>query len=1083
VSQSWTILWGVGGRPVDVEWVRYGEAAAALRARLARVKGGDPLAPATVVVPSNAVGVATRRLLASGRAGAVCERGVGLAAVTFVTPYRLAELLGAARLAATGRRPVSTPVLAAALRSELAVRPGLFAPVAAHPATEAALVEAYRELREVPAAGLDALAAAGRRAADVVRLHRGTRARLRPGWYDEQDLMASAAEALGDASSGAARSLGAVVVHLPQRLPAATAWLLAVAMAASEGGAVVAGTTGVPAADAEVVAAVARLVPGAPGPPTFDPHAGTEPSRTRIVTASDADDETRAAVRAVVDAVHRGVPLGRIAVLHSGSDPYARLATEHLHAAGIRTNGPAVVPLAARVTGRLLLDLLALPEHGFRRQDVFAWLSSAPLRSEGRALPVVRWEGLSRSAGVVAGRADWDERLARLADDLDVRAAVADADPDGGTGIAEWRRADAVSARDLRAFVLALLDDLAAGAAAPRPWSVHAAWAGARLRALLGPPAERRAWPEAERKGAERTEAALDRLATLDDVEGPVGLEVFARTLALEFEADLGRVGRLGEGVLVAPVAMGVGLDVDLVVVLGLAEGSFPAPVRDDTLLPDLEREGAGGGLALRRQRVDRQHRQLLAVLAGGREHVLAVPRGDLRHSTERTPSRWVLDVASALAGRRCWAGDLEPATVPGLAPVASFAAGLRGPGAPATGQEHRLRRLLAAPVPSADALVEMGADPTLERAAMVVAARRSARFTAFDGNLAGLAVPSPVDRPTSTTRMERWARCPFDYLLTDVLGVEAAESPEDALAITALDRGTLVHEVLERFLAEVLRRPPEHQPAPDDAWTPADRARMAALGEEVCAELHARGVTGRALFWRRDRARILADLQRFLTADDTMRSTTRTRPVAAELDFGLGGLEAVPIALPDGRRVRFRGRADRIDRADDGSLHVLDYKTGRSEYYRGLSEEEPDERGRRLQLAIYGVAARVLAGHPAFTVLAEYWFVSSRGRFARIGYRVTDQVLVRVRDTLGAIVAGIEAGVFPARPAAGSTKPFVDCSACDPDGLGEGDLRRAWERKCLDPALAAYAALAEPIEGLDADVEASLVTEVLDAR
>lgn len=106
---------------VRVERVHYGRPAAeALRLTIAATKVDEALSPVTVVVPSNHVGVATRRLLASGRLGPVCGRGVGLVAVSFLTPYRMAELLGAARLAATGRRPVSTPVIAAALRVALA---------------------------------------------------------------------------------------------------------------------------------------------------------------------------------------------------------------------------------------------------------------------------------------------------------------------------------------------------------------------------------------------------------------------------------------------------------------------------------------------------------------------------------------------------------------------------------------------------------------------------------------------------------------------------------------------------------------------------------------------------------------------------------------------------------------------------------------------------------------------------------------------------------------------------------------------------------------------------------------------------
>ena len=106
---------------------------------------------------------------------------------------------------------------------------------------------------------------------------------------------------------------------------------------------------------------------------------------------------------------------------------------------------------------------------------------------------------------------------------------------------------------------------------------------------------------------------------------------------------------------------------------------------------------------------------------------------------------------------------------------------------------------------------------------------------------------------------------------------------------------------------------------------------------------------------------KILADLDRFLTEDDLMRRALHTRPIAAELGFGFAGeIDAVPLTLDDGRALRFRGKADRVDRADDGSLLVLDYKTGKSDNYRGLSDDDPDQAGSLLQLPVYGQAARL---------------------------------------------------------------------------------------------------------------------------
>jgi hypothetical protein len=247
----------------------------------------------------------------------------------------------------------------------------------------------------------------------------------------------------------------------------------------------------------------------------------------------------------------------------------------------------------------------------------------------------------------------------------------------------------------------------------------------------------------------------------------------------------------------------------------------------------------------------------------------------------------------------------------------------------------------------------------------------------------------------------------------------------------------------------------------------------MAEIGREVCDSYEARGLTGRPIFWRRDRARILADLQLFLDHDDRLRRAHRTRPVEAELAFGLRGavVDAVPFTLPDGRQLRFRGKADRLDVADDGTLHIVDYKTGSRSSYR-ITEVDPDDRGRRLQLAVYGVAARQHRGVPDAPVRADYWFVTSKGEFKPVGYPVTDAVLARVCTTLGTIVAGIEAGVFASHPTEVSSSTRIECAACDPDGLGTTELRRAWERKRFSPALAPYADLAEPLPEAEGEVE-----------
>lgn len=1063
-----------GGR-TSGRWVRYGsDATLALRDELARIKADEPLTPVTVVVDSNQVGVSTRRRLAQE---SICAAGRGLIGVTFVTPYRLAELLGAASLAAEGRRPVSVPVLGAAVRRALGAEPGAFGPVAQHAATESALVAAYRELRDLDDAALRVLAATGPRAAEVVRVHRATRSLLAEGWYDEEDLMDAAVGAVEAGRLPA--EVGAVIVHLPQRLSRHGAALLRAVGLATEL-CVLAGASGVAKADADVVRSV-QLLGGEHGhdlgaPPADPPLDGiVAPERTRLITASDADDEVRAAVRVVVDAVRAGTSLDRIAVLYAAPEPYGRLLQHHLEAAEVRTNGTATLPLAGRLAGRTLLGLLALPATGFRRQDVFAWLNGAPILREGRWAPVGAWERASRDAGVVAGIDDWRDLLTSRAEAELERAEriEAAAGGDGGDDETSWRaeraRTDANRALELRDFVLGLaarLDE----AAAPAPWSARARWAKRLLADVLGGASRRASWPDAERRAADRVELALDRLAVLDEVEGPVGLDVFTRALTIELEGDLGRAGRFGEGVLVGPVSMGVGVDLDLVLIVGMAEGTFPSTLRDDSLLPDEDREVVGGSLALRSGHTDRLHHQLLAVLGGADAQVLCIPKGDLRRSRERVPSRWALDVASHLAGETWWSNELLGGSAPWLTHLASFDDAIRRAEVPATDQEHRLRRLLALD-PRRRELRAAAAevDGVLAAGVEVVDERGSARLTRFDGNLAGLPVPSPVDAGTSASRLEAWAKCPHGYFVRHVLHIEPVEQPEDDLQITAIERGNLIHLALERFLQAAIDE--DRVPAVGASWTDDDRRALAAIGLDLCERAEALGITGRPIYWERDRGKILADLDRFLTEDDRWRAATGARPIATELPFGLDGTEPLAFPLPDGRHVPLRGKADRVDAHPDGSLHVLDYKTGKADRYRGLDAADPHQGGQHLQLAVYGQAARQHVGRPDAPVRAEYWFTSAKGRFERLGYEIDDDVLALVSEAASTIVEGIEQGLFAPHPIPPSTSPYPDCAACDPDNLGTTEVRRHFERKLADPALARYVALvsAAPAEEDDA--------------
>lgn len=1039
----------------EVDVVAYGRPATRALARLiSAAKAGHPLDPVTVIVPSNQAGLSARRLLGGGALGSA-----GLANIAFVTPLRLAERLGSSELGE--RRPLTNPVLAAAARGVLAADPGILREVADHQATQAALVNLYAELSRALPATLVGIAGASRRGAEIVRLFEAVRARL-SGHHDEDDLAAAAVRRL-ERDPAAGRSLGTVVWHLPERLSPAMQDLVRAVLASAPSAAVV-GLTGATDADAATLACCAatgvEVLPSAPAEASHP---------QRVVSVSDPDEEARTVVREVMALASEGTDLDRIAVFFPVPDPYARTLLEQLDAAGIPHNGPGTTRLADSVVGRTLLAVLALPVLGWRRGDVMALLAGAPVRHDGHRAPSGRWDTLSRAAGVVGGLDDWRLKLrAHATSCLDERSRL---EGDGGASDARHRRLgdDAAAAQQLGHFLdglAAALDELDA----ENSWTTRSTSARSLLERLLGPEHLRVGWPSDEVDAAQRIDAALVRLVVLDEVEPHPGAATFEQAVQAELDARTGRVGRFGAGVLVAPLAASVGLDLDAVFIVGMVEGMCPSFRRDDTLLPDADRMLAvSSELVTRQQRLADQHRSYLAAVAAGRTHVtLLLPRGDLRNRRSRLASRWLLDGVSHRLGRKVFSSEVADLPGEAVEVVASYADGIERAAVHGSVADRDVGALLHHVGDPVDHPLVAGA---LERGFRCHRSRQSGAFTEWDGNLAGQALPSPTaGAAVSPSRLESWASCPFRYFLAHVLRLDDRDDPEDIVEIGALDLGSLVHEVLERFIGEVIARdggPPD----PDERWTSADRTRIAVIADEVFVRYEEAGLTGRSLLWRRTKSAVLDDLERFLTEDDAHRAASGVRPVQVEMPFGLHGEPPLELELPDGRRLSFWGYADRVDEAQDGHLVVLDYKTGSDRYEKEL-DADPVMAGQTLQLGIYAEAAKAQLG--GVGVDARYWMTSSRGKFKQHGYLWDDERRNRFLDVVGVIVDGIESGTFPGRPGAFDSffGSHENCRFCAFDKVCPRNRDDHQLAKVDAPELSLLARLAMPDADTDTDAK-----------
>ncbi len=182
-------------------------------------------------------------------------------------------------------------------------------------------------------------------------------------------------------------------------------------------------------------------------------------------------------------------------------------------------------------------------------------------------------------------------------------------------------------------------------------------------------------------------------------------------------------------------------------------------------------------------------------------------------------------------------------------------------------------------------------------------------------------------------------AACPFKAFAELRLEAAALESPGPGLS--ALDRGKLIHRVLERIW--------DHLKSSEVLLSMSDEELEAVVRERVVSELELLSAHRRILkngaYARIEQARLEGIAAEWL-ALEKKREPFRTLEQEEERSVTVGGL-GVSI------------RVDRIDRLQDGSCVIIDYKTGQCST-RAWQGHRPDEP----QLPIYAVTSEVpLAG------------------------------------------------------------------------------------------------------------------------
>lgn len=741
-------------------------------------------------------------------------------------------------------------------------------------------------------------------------------------------------------------------------------------------------------------------------------EANAEVTGTMVVHTSDADDEVRAVSRIVRNHLSAGTPGHRIGVFYGTEDPYLHLIHEHFTSGDIELTGPDCRSLIDRPIARSLLALLQLDVDLMPRRELLAILAERAVRRpdiDGEPVSYRRLELLTRQHVPIVGGADW-ERLTQV-------------DP---------AKPKYSAAPSLYAFVQSLRSDL---------HSITSASTWAEAAAELFDLVDSRFVTTSSRDNdftqgdADAITRFCHELRAMDGIAPPPTATGLVDALTVRISGERPVVGRSGAGVSIGPISAGVGRDLDVCIVVGVAEGIVPARRREDPLIPaDL----TGRSLA---DEIAGQQRQLMLTLGSGRDHrIVTFPRGSLRGGAEKVPSRWLIPTLEELSGAAINVVDWQRQTkyVDSIVTVESFDVATQkfdpriGTGA-ASPTEWRLRAL--AGVPARERRLTLD-DPTVLRGMEMRSDRLNGRFSRFNGNLSTVKELVRVfSEPISPTSLEQWVESPYRFFVRSLLGVDALGDPDEVAQLDPLTRGNLIHATLEQYIQAVI----------DGKDATLDR--LLGIADEVLDEAILGAPGWLPQLWQKDRAIIRRDIETWFDHDSTDRAAGWT-PVGVEQRFGREDTATVLIDLGSGT-VRFTGSIDRIDGHHDGRFRVTDYKTGQMAYSRGINEAAPTQGGKKFQLPVYGLFAATLGEQ----VSARYWFATSKGGFGLIEYPITDAVLDILRTDLTLVHEAVTAGYFPPRTA---DTFWADALV---DLIGKPGLERAWVNLGQAPEIADYIA------------------------
>ncbi len=777
----------------------------------------------------------------------------------------------------------------------------------------------------------------------------------------------------------------------------------------------------------------------------------------KIISAPGESREVREIIRHILKTSQKeSIHLHEIGILLRNPDQYLHLFRETFNLLGITPYLREGQPLIETRAGRTLLMLLNIISQNFSRPSVIEFATFSKLlpkwvsTEEKSLITPSKWEALSIHAGIVEGRKEWEEKLLRL------REILAKKDQEEGEEESRFRKGDLIALDTLIHFVRDLFQYL-------QTLSQSNTWEE-KAKVLLS------TFDHFIKQDEQSAfiKQALKKISKLDSCQIFPSQGDFKRLVEELLQEEVIPVGRFQRnGPTVAHLMSARGVPFKMVIIPGMAEKSFPPLIRQDAILLDQERKFINRFLTglereplpLKKEGRLEEERLLYRLAIGmARERlILSFPRIEIGTAKERLPSSFLLASVEAITGERTDFQKIEQYPHFIRVPLSEIA--VKTPTEALDEIEFDLsmvKQNLEGKTPKALAYLQQ-ISPFFRRGLLLELSRWGKRtFTEFDGVFSSEEARkvlkdrySIFKRTISPTRLESYATCPYQYLLSGIIGIEPVLEPEKEITISHLDKGKLIHKILYRFYTSLKK-----ERGSSFHLNPGDLPLLFEIAQKEFREFEQMGLTGYPMLWEVVKNEILEELVNFF--EEEMNEADFI-PAYFEVRYGMkpfGILESeistddpIPIDL-EGDIIYLKGRIDRIDLSKDGKrARVIDYKTGMV-----YAKENDFQGGRSLQLPLYlYVANKLLSNlHRGIEVQsAQYYYVRSK---KKILFQASE-LMARTKELqhiLKTISEGIEGGLFIALPG-------DHCRICDLAIICGTWTKILFNHKSNDPSVKKY--------------------------